>query len=151
MSYRFSVETHVDAPAGVVFDAALDVDLHTTTMGSCRESAVGGVTSGRLGPGEAVTWRARHFGVWWTMTSRIDDYQRPTRFVDVQTAGPFRAWRHEHTFGPHPADGTMMRDEVVFTAPLGVLGLLVERLVLGRYMRQLIERRSLALKALIER
>ncbi|HSK21744.1 MAG TPA: SRPBCC family protein [Egicoccus sp.] len=151
MSYRFSLETHVEAPADVVFDAALDVDLHTTTMGSSRESAAGGVTSGRLGRGDSVTWRARHFGVWWRMTSRIDAYQRPTRFVDVQTAGPFRTWRHEHTFEPHPAGGTLMRDEVVFSAPLGILGRLVERLVLGRYMRRLIERRSLALKALVER
>lgn len=85
------------------------------------------------------------------MTSRIEAYERPARFVDVQTAGPFRGWRHEHTFEPQPAGGTLMCDEVVFAAPLGILGRLVERLVLGRHMQRLIERRSLALKALVER
>lgn len=150
MTYRFVCETHVHAPADVLFDASLDVDLHTTTMGSSRETAVGGVTSGRLGPGDTVTWRARHLGIWWRMTSRIEAYDRPSRFVDVQAAGPFREWRHQHTFEPHPAGGTLMRDDVIFTAPFGVLGGIVERLILGRYMRRLIERRSFALKMLVE-
>src|SRR5437667_12407456 len=31
--------------------------------------------------GETVTWRARHFGVPWTVTSKITALDRPSRFV----------------------------------------------------------------------
>jgi ligand-binding SRPBCC domain-containing protein len=41
--------------------------------------------------GDTVTWRARHFGIAFQMTSAITDYERPIRFVDEQQRGPFSA------------------------------------------------------------
>jgi ligand-binding SRPBCC domain-containing protein len=46
--------------------------------------------------GDAVTWRARHFGIAFRMTSAITELQYPSRFADEQQRGPFRRWRHEH-------------------------------------------------------
>lgn len=59
---------------------------------------MGGVTAGRIGLGEEVTWRAVHFGLPFTMTSRVTELERPLRFVDEQVRGPFRSFRHEHRF-----------------------------------------------------
>lgn len=86
---RFEVTSTVSAPIEVVFDLSLDLDVHRRSMAHSRERAIGGVRAGRIGLGESVTWRARHFGIWWTMTSRIEELERPTRFVDAQTRGPF--------------------------------------------------------------
>ena len=52
------------------------------------------------GADETVTWRARHFGITWTMTTTISELDRPTRFVDCQLRGPFKEFIHEHTFVP---------------------------------------------------
>jgi ligand-binding SRPBCC domain-containing protein len=115
-------------------------------MAASGERAVGGVTSGRIGLGEEVTWKARHFGVPFTMTSRITELDRPTAFVDEQVRGPFTRWRHEHRFEP-TATGTRMTDDVTFAAPCGPIGLIAERLVLATYLRRLIDVRNAHLVA----
>jgi ligand-binding SRPBCC domain-containing protein len=146
---RLRLETRIDAPIERVFDLARDIDLHARSMAATGEAAIAGRTSGRIEFGETVTWRARHFGRWWTLTSRITAADRPTRFADVQVAGPFRSFEHVHTFSDSPG-GTLMVDDWEHTSPLGPLGWLADRLVLGRHMRRLLETRNAALKAAAE-
>lgn len=64
------------------------------------ERAISGVTSGLIGLGEEVTWRARHFGIPFTMTSKITALDGLRRFVDVQQRGPFHRFHHEHVCQP---------------------------------------------------
>ncbi|MFG1654423.1 SRPBCC family protein [Micromonospora sp. NPDC049275] len=141
---RIELSTTVQAVPEAVFDASLDVGTHTESMGTSAERAVGGVTTGRLGVGDVVTWEARHFGLPWRMTVRITDYRRPDGFTDEQIHGPFRHWRHEHRFTPDPANPstTVMRDVIDFAAPMGLVGRLVAGLVLRPYLRGLITRRN---------
>jgi ligand-binding SRPBCC domain-containing protein len=144
---HFETTTVVAAPVEVVFDASLEVDVHTSSMAASGERAVGGVTSGRLGLGDEVTWQARHLGRSWRMTSRITAYERPRYFVDEQVAGPFAVWRHAHHFETRPDGTTRMRDVVDFAAPYRLLGRLAERLVLDRYMSRLVVTRNRHLAA----
>jgi len=124
-----------------MFDLARDIDVHTASQSDSGERATGGVTGGLIGLGETVTWKARHFGLSLSLTSRVTEFDAPHRFVDEQTRGPFTSFRHEHLFEP-TASGSVMTDRVQFTAPFGVLGRLVEKLVLERYLRRLIEERG---------
>jgi ligand-binding SRPBCC domain-containing protein len=138
---RVVLTTLVGAPARDCFDLSLSVDAHTASMSRSGERIVGGVGSGILGPGDFVTWQARHFGVPFRMTSQITEYDAPIRFVDEQTSGPFERWWHEHRF--EETDGTTtMTDIVEFTSPLGPLGKLVDTLILARYMTRLLTRRN---------
>lgn len=137
----FILETRIAASPEECFALSLSIDAHSSSMSQTSERAVAGVTHGEIGPGETVTWSARHFGVRLRLSSRITAYDRPNRFVDEQTAGPFKFWWHEHVFVPE-GDGTLMIDRVRFAAPLGVLGRIAERLVLARYMERLIARRN---------
>jgi hypothetical protein len=124
---RIELITPVPASPAAVFVACLDVGAHTLSMGASGERAIAGVTTGCLGPGETVTWRARHFGLAWQMTVRITEYESPYRFVDEQVSGPFRRWRHEHILAPDPDDAsaTVMRDVIDFAAPGGPAGSVV--------------------------
>jgi ligand-binding SRPBCC domain-containing protein len=140
------LETTIAAPIERVFDLARDIDLHERSMATTRERAVAGRTSGRIERGETVTWRARHFGVWWSLTSRITVVERPVRFVDEQERGPFGWFRHEHRFEAR-GDATQMTDTWEHVSPLGPLGRLADRLVLGRYMWRLLEMHNAAIKA----
>ncbi len=110
-------------------------------MASSGERAVAGVTSGVLGLGDDVTWRARHLGVWFTMTARITELDAPRRFVDEQVRGPFGRWWHEHEFQPVEG-GTSMTDRVEFGSPFGPLGAAVDSLVLRRYLERLLRTRN---------
>jgi len=146
---HIELRTEIAASIEKVFDLSRSIDAHLGSMGKSRERAVGGVTSGLIGPGQQVTWKATHFGVPFTMTSEIVSMDRPTAFVDEQTRGPFRTFRHEHKFETS-AGLTIMRDSIAFTSPLGPLGRLVDRLGLERYMTKIIAERNLFLKAAAE-
>lgn len=144
MTRSFTIETRSPSPPEALFAISLDIDQHVASMARSGERAVGGVTSGAIGLGQTVTWRARHFGLWFTMTSRITALEAPRRFVDEQVRGPFRSFSHEHVFIAD-GDGTRMVDTITLASPL--LGSIVEPLILVPYLRRLIERRNRALLA----
>jgi ligand-binding SRPBCC domain-containing protein len=150
MTVAFEVSTSIAAPPDVAFDLALDIDAHVGSQVAAGERAIGGVTSGRIGLNESVTWRATHFRIPFTMTSRVTELARPHRFVDEQTKGPFRRFHHEHVFEPVD-DGCTMIDRISFDAPVGPIGRLVERLVLGAYLERLIVERGQYLRDMAER
>ena len=146
MTVTIELTTDIGAPIERVFDLARDLDLHARSMAHTGERAIAGRRSGRVEPGDTVTWRARHFGLWWTLQSRIMAVEPPTRFEDVQERGPFAWFHHEHRFEPLAGGRTRMLDHWEHRSPLGPLGWLADRLVIGRYMRQQLETRNAALK-----
>jgi len=141
--------TLIAAPPARVFDLARCIDLHAASMAASGEAAVAGVTRGLIGPGQSVTWRARHFGVWQTLTSQITAYSYPDHFRDSMVAGAFRRFDHDHYFDLAGA-GTRMRDRFDYTAPLGPLGCLADGLFLAAYMRRLLAERNRVVKAVAE-
>jgi ligand-binding SRPBCC domain-containing protein len=141
MSVHFECRTVMPMSIREAFDRSRSVDLHVGSMATSRERAVAGVTSGLLDDGDEVTWAARHFGIPFRMTSLVSEVTAPTRFVDRQVRGPFQYFHHEHLFEKYE-NHTVMRDRVEFSAGFGVLGLIVERLVLARYMQRLITHRN---------
>lgn len=150
MTVEFEHVTTIAAPIEVVFDLSLDIDAHLASMADSGERAIAGTTSGLIGLGETVTWRARHFGIPFTMTSKVTEWDRPHRFVDEQIRGPFRSFHHEHRFDASEST-TVMTDRIRFDAPLGPIGRVVEHLALGRYLPKLIAERGQYLKAEAER
>lgn len=126
---RIELITEIPAVPEKCFELSLSVDAHQASMSASGERVVDGVTSGVMRLGDTVTWRARHFGIPFTMTSVISAYDPPRRFVDEQTSGPFRRWWHEHRFEATPS-GTLMTDVVEFESPAGALGRIVNRFVL---------------------
>jgi ligand-binding SRPBCC domain-containing protein len=141
--------TSIAAPSDRVFDLARSIDLHTNSTSSTGEHAVAGVTSGLIGPGQEVTWRARHFGVWQSLTVRVTAFERPTHFADTMLRGAFRRMEHHHYFEPS-ASGTTMRDVFSFESPLGILGPIADFLFLSRYMRSFLIERNRVIKATAE-
>jgi ligand-binding SRPBCC domain-containing protein len=135
----FTIVTVTTHPIGALFDVSLDIDEHVASMSASGEKAVAGVTAGAIALGQSVTWRARHFGILFTMTSAITALDRPHRFVDEQTAGPFRSFRHEHVFA-ESGGSTTMTDVITVASPL--FGRLAERAILVPYLRRLIRRRN---------
>jgi ligand-binding SRPBCC domain-containing protein len=142
MATSFTEVTRAACAPEVLFDLSLSIDTHLESMARSGERAVAGVTSGTIGLGESVTWRARHFGIVWSMTSRITALDRPHRFVDEQVRGPFRSFHHEHRFDKDGGE-TVMTDTITLRSPL--LGWLVEPLLLRPYLQRLIRSRNAVL------
>ena len=143
------LKTMIDAPVERVFDLARSIEAHTHSTSSTGERAVDGRTSGLIGPGETVTWEAKHFGIRQRLTVRVTSFDRPTLFADEMTRVAFKKLCHTHRFSEVNGQ-TLMEDELQIEAPLGPLGRLAERLFLMRYMRLFLEDRNGQLKALAE-
>jgi ligand-binding SRPBCC domain-containing protein len=143
------LETRIAAPVSRCFLLALNIDLHRHSTAGTRERAVAGVTTGSIGNGESVTWQGRHFGLVLQHTSKITRYEPPTFFQDVMTAGLFKSFEHDHRFQEQDG-GTVMRDELRFSAPFGLLGLMVERLVLRNYLTRFLLERNKVVKQVAE-
>jgi ligand-binding SRPBCC domain-containing protein len=141
--------TLIEAPIERVFDLARSIDLHIHSTSTTSERAVAGVTSGLIGPEEEVTWRARHFGIWQSLTVRITEFERPTHFADAMQRGAFRSMEHHHYF-ERSGTGTTMRDVFSFQSRLGVLGRIVDILFLTPYLKCFLIERNRVIKATAE-
>src|SRR5215204_2057575 len=141
------VSTDIVAPPDRCFDLARSVDAHVESATSTRERAVAGVTTGLLGPGDEVTWQARHFGLNQELASRITAFDPPRCFQDSMVRGAFAHFVHDHLFAVR-SGGTQMVDVIDYAAPGGPLGWLAERLFLTAYLTRFIQRRAQVLKRL---
>jgi ligand-binding SRPBCC domain-containing protein len=117
--------------------------------------AEAGATSGLLGLGDTVTWRARHFFVRQRLTSQITAFDRPAYFQDTMLCGAFHSMQHDHHFRTLSSvaskpDLTEMRDVFRFAAPIPLLGRLAEQFVLSRYMQALLRERNAVVKQIAE-
>jgi ligand-binding SRPBCC domain-containing protein len=141
--------TLIGAPRERVFDLARSIDAHQKSTERTQERAIAGVTTGLIGMSDEVTWEARHLGIRQRLTVRVTAFDRPSHFQDVIVRGAFKRMVHDHTFLEVPS-GTQMIDRFEFESPFGILGRLVDRLFLGRYMRQFLAQRNRQLKVLAE-
>ncbi|HEX8709160.1 MAG TPA: SRPBCC family protein [Pyrinomonadaceae bacterium] len=74
-------------------------------------------------------WMARHTA-----------YEPPHMFEDIQVSGPFRSWRHRHLISVHE-EGALLRDEVEYEPPLGLLGRVAAPLLIIPRLRRLFDYR----------
>jgi ligand-binding SRPBCC domain-containing protein len=141
--------TFIHAPIGQCFDLARSIDMHKLSTGGTDEEAIAGVTSGLIGKGEYVTWRARHFGVAQTLTSKITALEYPHYFRDEMTKGVFRILEHDHLFEEF-ADKTVMKDKFYFESPGWIIGTLFNKIILTSYLRDLLVERNRMIKEVAE-
>ncbi|WP_371736633.1 cell division protein [Cellulophaga sp. HaHaR_3_176] len=114
-----------------------------------NETAIAGKTSGLISLGESVTWRAKHFGVYQNLTSKITVFEKPDYFVDEMVSGAFNSFKHEHIF-EDKGGFTLMIDVFHYEAPLGILGKLANILFLKKYMIKFLTQKNIALKEIAE-
>ncbi len=79
-------------------------------------------SAGSLQPGSRVVLRGRIFGIPISWVAVHTEYDPPHLFADRQESGPFARWHHRHVMLDDGRGGTLLRDEVDYELPLGVLG-----------------------------
>jgi uncharacterized protein YbjT (DUF2867 family)/ligand-binding SRPBCC domain-containing protein len=86
-------------------------------------------------------------GIPMTWRSTIEAFDPPHSFVDVQASGPYRSWRHRHTFTT-VGSGTRIDDEVTYELPLGPLGNLAHRLVVRGQLLEIFRHRARTIESI---
>lgn len=146
---RIELLLAVSAPPSRCFDLARSIELHVESATGTGERPVMGRTSGLMRLDESVTWSARHLGVRQELTSRITAFVPPHHFRDSMVRGAFTRFDHDHFFEAE-GSGTRMRDVFDYDAPFGMLGDIVERVLLTAYMRRFLAERMAVIKRVAE-
>ena len=146
---RIHLETEIKADKEIVFYLSRSIDLHKISTEHTNETAVDGKTSGLIGANEWVTWKAKHFGIYQKLTSKITEFNRPDFFADEMMNGAFKSFRHEHLFTELNGE-TLMTDIFVYESPFGILGTIADKLFLKKYMTDLLEKRNWTIKEFAE-
>jgi ligand-binding SRPBCC domain-containing protein len=94
-----------------------------------------------MGVGALIEYRLRLHRVPIRWRTRIEAWEPPRRFVDVQIRGPYSLWEHTHTFEEDGPGATIIEDRVRYSIPFGPLGDLADRLLVRRDLRQIFDYR----------
>ena len=100
-----------------------------------------------LQPGARISYRLSVHRIPIRWTTEIRQWLPPHRFVDVQLSGPYALWHHTHRFETLNG-GTRMSDVVRYRLPFGVLGQLVNALMVRRDVKQIFDYREQRIREL---
>lgn len=100
-----------------------------------------GKTSGLIGMGETVTWKAKHFGITQLLTSKITGFDAPFYFADEMVSGAFKGFKHEHILKEQNGI-TAVTDIFNYQSRYGLVGRLADLLFLKKYMKALLLKRN---------
>lgn len=141
--------TFIAAPQQRVFDLSRSVDLHKKSMEAHGEKIVDGTMSGLMKQDDSVTWTAKHLFKERRLQVKITRLQMPDYFVDEQVQGDFAMMKHEHYFKAIE-NGTIMIDQFHYEVPKGLVGKLVNRFYLEKYITGLLAKRNEMIKTAAE-
>ncbi|MEO8877899.1 MAG: SRPBCC family protein [Polyangiaceae bacterium] len=91
--------------------------------------------------GTLIDYEIRLFGVPMKWRTLIDVWEPEARFVDLQLRGPYTLWRHTHTF-EEVEGGTLVRDHVEYTLPLGPLGSIAHAVFVRKQLKTIFDFRA---------
>lgn len=141
--------TFINAPVQRVFDLSRSINLHKKSLERTGEIAVAGTTSGLINLNETVTWQAKHLGKKRLLKIKIIALDSPASFTDEMMEGDLRSMKHEHHF-KQVENGTIMIDLFYFETHYGMIGKILNRVYLTRYLRRLLEQRNHFIKEYAE-
>ena len=95
--------------------------------------------------GATIDYQLTLFGLEFQWRTLIESFEPESGFVDIQTKGPYRTWRHSHAFSEAPG-GTLVRDRIEYEVPFGPLGELARRLFVARQLRRIFDFRRAAIE-----
>jgi hypothetical protein len=138
--YELRTRTVVDAPLEETFTFFSKAE----NLGAITPAAMKFSIQGQVPPmaqGATIDYRVRIGPLPIRWRTRITKWEPGRSFIDLQEAGPYRLWWHEHTFQAD-ARRTVMEDRVYYAPPFGVLGRLANRLFIGPTLMKVFQYRG---------
>jgi ligand-binding SRPBCC domain-containing protein len=92
-------------------------------------------------PGQIIQYKVSPLpGLRLRWTTEITIVKENNYFIDEQRFGPYALWHHKHFFEPH-GNGVKMTDVVHYALPLGILGRIMNALVVKNKLKAIFEYR----------
>ncbi|GAB4156248.1 MAG: hypothetical protein Tsb0033_06560 [Winogradskyella sp.] len=139
------VETEIDSDIEICFDLARDVGFYKQSLKNRNEIPISGKILGLVEEGDVITWETNHLGFMQHLTLKVSEFKKPYLFTDEMTDGSFKSYRHDHIFEKRNGK-TVMVDKLHFASKYGILGKIVDNLILKRYIKGIMVSRNEILK-----
>ena len=94
-----------------------------------------------LAEGAIITYKVRVGPLPVRWRTRVVAWDPGRSFADVQDSGPYRLWRHEHSFAAEGAH-TVMEDRVLYAPPGAFLAGLANRFFVASRLRGIFKYRA---------
>jgi ligand-binding SRPBCC domain-containing protein len=164
----------INAPLVRCFALSTRIELVQRTLGMklIPSDRPGSLTSGHIVANSRVHWHGWKFGLPTSHHTLITRFEPPHThyirtdghavtqeafFQDTQERGRFAAFHHDHYFleeidiqADYAQPFTILRDEVFFALPFGLLGRLAAKHLLAPHIRKLARQRFAIIKSLAE-
>lgn len=92
--------------------------------------------------GAEYDYHIRWFGFKLKWRSRIQSYNPPREFTDIQIAGPYEKWEHHHSF-KEQGETTLMFDTVTYKLPFSYIGKAAHTLMVKKQLKDIFCYRAL--------
>lgn len=141
MTYSLHRETTVRRPLAEVFDFFShpeNLEALTPPWLNFRIHTAQPIPMGR---GAVIEYSIGVHGIPIRWRTIIESWNPPFEFVDVQSKGPYKLWRHTHRFEPRDG-GTAIIDQVEYALPFGILGRIVHRLQVSSDLARIFDYRA---------
>lgn len=73
--------------------------------------------------------------------TKIEDVMAPHAFVDTQEKGPYKLWKHTHSF-IEKENGVLIKDKIEYALPFGFLGVFAHSLFVKKQLEGIFEFRK---------
>lgn len=131
--YKKSWQQKIDAKIEEVWSFfSRPENLNALTPPSMNFQIITNVEDVKMEKGALIDYKVSPFPLvrfkWRTLITDVIPLQK---FADEQLKGPYSFWRHEHIFEDH-GDYVIMKDQLEYGLPLGLLGQMVNAVVVSR-------------------
>lgn len=93
--------------------------------------------------GDEIHFNMARFGLTQSIRFRVEDILRGSRLTYRQCEGIFANWTHTMKFEEHQENKTLITDLVDYQVPMGILGHLMDDLLIKGDMGKILEKRLL--------
>ena len=96
----------------------------------------------KMYPGMIITYKITPLlGIKMSWTTEITHVKDMEYFVDEQRTGPYALWHHQHHF-KEVKGGVLMNDLLTYALPFGILGRVVNKIVVAKQIQHIFDFRT---------
>lgn len=144
--HRIVAETWINAPLEETWNFFSDPKNLLKLTPAEMKMRVKGEIPDKMYAGMTISYTVSPlFGIPLSWTSKINQVVEGHYFTDDMIEGPFAVWHHQHFF-EEQGGGTLVKDIVDYKAPLGILGRLVQPILVKPRVEDIFKHRESIIK-----
>jgi len=145
--YQFDKTQLIPAPIEEIWDfISSPKNLKEITPGYMGFEITSENKSEKMYPGMIISYTVKPLlGIRMLWVTEITHIEEMRYFVDEQRIGPYSMWHHEH-FLELTEQGVLITDIVSYSPPFGFLGVLANRIFIGKQLQAIFNYRQNELK-----